>query len=218
MTVAECYKYIQEGLNKLNSNSSQNVTKSSFVSTFNAVQLQWVEDRIKLAELNKIRTDELQQLVTQVTLPVKKDSLYYTSNLPTNYFHYIRSTGNKGCSYAIWLVKEADVNVLLNDAFYTPSVEWGETFCTLGNGQLKTYHNDVISLDSVDIIYYRYPRSINMDDGYDDVNGQPTVDVDPEFQGSSLIEILNLCIQHISGVVNDQLRYQVFTNKSQVHT
>ena len=57
-----------------------------------------------------------------------------------------------------------------------------------------------------------------MADGYLDVAGNPTVDVDPEFLGSSIIEILNLTAQLIAGEIGDNERYTVFTNRTQQHT
>lgn len=218
-TVQDCYKYVQEALNKLNSDASQNVPKTTFVTTFNAVQMQWVEDRVKVGELNKVRTDEIQQLATDVELSVKKEDLYYYTELPDNYYHIIRPYSSiGGCTLNIWPAKEGDVNVLLDDAFWTPSKEWGETFYTLVGGKLRVYHNNQFTLNKINLVYFRYPTSINMADGYEDVNGTPTTDIDPEFKGSSLIEILNLTIQHLAGAVNDQMRFQVFGNKSQTHT
>ena len=106
----------------------------------------------------------------------------------------------------------------MDDAYWTPSKEWGETFYTLVGGKIRVYHNNQFNLNKINLVYYRYPISINMADGFEDVNGTPTVNVDPEFKGSSLIEILNLTVQHLAGAVNDQMRYQVFGNKSQIHT
>lgn len=218
MTVYDSYQYVQNALNKLSSNSSQNVTKTSFVNTFNAVQYQWVEDRIKLGELNKIRIDEIQQLLKEVKLTVKKKENYFLANLPSDYFHFVRSYSNlKGCSVMNWLVKEGDVGILLSDEFWKPSKEWGETICSLAGNQMKIYV-DNFNISDVVLVYFRYPVKINMKDNFEDVNGVQTEDVNPEFQGSSLIEILNFTIQHLAGTIDDQLRYQVFTNKTQVHT
>lgn len=219
MTVLDCYYYTQEALNKLATNSSQNVSKSSFVRTFNAVQLQWVEDRVKLNEVNNIRIDEIQQLLTQSELKVKKEPLYFYSALPANYYHARRVRAKVGqCSMGCYPAKEGDVNVLLNDEFWKPSKEWGETFYTLAGDQVRVYHDNQFTVSSIDFLYYRLPVNINMADGFDDVNGVPTVNVNPEFTGSSLIEILNLTVQHLAGNINDQLRYQVYSNKAQVHT
>lgn len=218
MSVYDCYQYILNSLNRLSSNSSQSITKTVFVNTYNAVQFNWVEDRIKLGELNKVRIDEIQQLIKQEKLGVTKKENYYEATIPEDYFHFSRSYSNlKGCQIMNWLVKEGDVNVLLNDEFWKPSKEWGETICSLVGNKLRVYY-DNFNISDVQLIYYRYPLNINMKDGFEDVNGHTTEDVNPEFQGSSLIEILNLTIQHLAGSIDDQLRYQVFTNKTQVHT
>ena len=219
MTVLDAYTYVQDGLNKLSTNSGENIPKNNFVRAFNAVQYQWVEDRVKLNELNKIRIDEIQQLVSNSVLEApSKKTQYYEFTLPQNYYHYIRSyTDLNGCSLDNWLVKEGDINVLLSDEFWKPSKEWGETICTLGQDKLKVYYDD-FSIKRINLTYFRYPIEINMEDGYPDVNGSPTVNVDPEFKGSSLIEILNLTIQHLAGIINDQNRYTIFSNKVQSHT
>ena len=219
MTVLEAYAYVTNALNKLSSNSGQNIPKDVFVRFFNSVQYQWVEDRVKLNELNKIRIDEIQQLVTTVEIqsPTKKDQ-YYEFNLPTNYNHYIRSYSDlKGCGISNWLVKEGDINVLLNDEFWKPSKEWGETICTIGNEKIRVYYDD-FTISKLNLVYYRYPVEINMADGFPDVNGNPTVDVDPEFRGSSLIEILNLTVQALSGNIDDVNRYNVYSQNVQSHT
>ena len=91
MTVQESYLYFTNAVNKLSSNSGLNIPKQVFVSTFNAVQSQWVEDRVKMNELNKIRMDEIQQLMVSSKLNVKKEEQYYTVDLPANYYHYLRS-------------------------------------------------------------------------------------------------------------------------------
>lgn len=218
MTVKEAYLYFTNAVNKLSSNSGLNIPKAVFVSTFNAVQTQWVEDRVKMNELNKIRMDEIQQLMVSTKLNVKKEEQYYTIDLPENYYHYLRSYSYVGdCTIDNWLVREGDINVLLNDEFWKPSLEWGETICTLGGNKLKVYYDD-FAIKNVNLIYYRYPVAINMADGYLDTNGQPTVDVDPEFLGSSVIEILNLTAQLTAGEIGDNERYTVFTNRTQQHT
>lgn len=218
MTVNEAYLYFSNAVNKLSSNSGLNIPKAVFVSTFNAVQLQWVEDRVKMNELNKIRMDEIQQLLLDTKHSVTKKDQYYEVNLPDNYYHYLRSYSYVGdCTLDNWLVKEGDINVLLSDEFWKPSLEWGETICTLGGNKLKVYYDDFI-VKNVQLIYFRYPLDINMADGFLDTNGNPTVDVDPEFLGSSIIEILNLTAQQIAGEVGDGERYSVFSNKVQQHT
>jgi hypothetical protein len=57
-----------------------------------------------------------------------------------------------------------------------------------------------------------------MSDGYNDVNGNATVDVNPEFNGSSLIEILNATCELLAADTADQWRYQTMQQKNIKHT
>lgn len=216
MTVLESYQYVQSRMNKLSSNSKDNIPKYAFVQAFNAVQLQWVEDRIKLKEASDIRINETQQLLKEVSIiPVKEDS-YYKVKLPEDYFHYNRSTSLTPCEIANRLVKESNINTLLNNANWKPSLEWGETLATIVNGHLKIYV-DNFSISQVNLVYYRYPVDINMSTGHNDINGNPTTDIDPEFKGSSLIEILNQTCLLLGADNMDQWIYQTMDQRTTKH-
>jgi hypothetical protein len=219
MTVLECYQYIQNRLNKLSTNAGDNIEKFQFVEAFNACQLIWAEDRFKMDEVNTVRIDELQILLKTVDLiPIKVENKnYYEIALPTDYFHYKRSVSNTPCQITNWLKKEGDINQLLNDEFWKPSIEWGETICTIVGKKLRIYV-DNFSISNLELLYYRYPTQINMKTAYPDANNDPTVDIDPEFQVSSLIEILNYTCLLLSGDTADQLNIQLFTQKNQQHT
>ena len=217
MTVLDCYKYVQERLNRLSSNKGNNIPKHSFVSAFNSVQLAWVEDRAKLAERNIVRTDEIQQLLKETSFnsPVLKTN-WYEVDLPADYFHYKRSTSIAECELRNILVKEGDINSLLRNDNWKPSVEWGETLCTLVGNKLRVYI-DNFTINSVYLLYYRLPLNINMDDGNNDVNGIPTTDVDPEFNGSSLIEILNMTSELLAADNADQWNLQAMMQRNLKH-
>jgi hypothetical protein len=219
MTINACYQYVQNRLNKLSTNAGDNIEKFQFVEAFNASQLMWVEDRIKLDEVNLVRIDELQRLlVTQDIKPVLvPDKQYYELDLPSDYFHYKRSTSNVPCQIVNWFKKEGDINQLLNDEFWKPSIEWGETICTLVGNKLRIYV-DNFSISSVELLYYRFPVSVNMKTIYPDVDNKLTEDIDPEFTGASLIEILNYTCLLLGGDTSDQMNIQLFTQKNQQHT
>jgi len=57
-----------------------------------------------------------------------------------------------------------------------------------------------------------------MANGFADVNGVTTTDVNPEFQGSSLIEILNATCQLLAADTSDQFNYQTLQQLNQKHT
>ena len=115
------------------------------------------------------------------------------------------------------MVPEGDINRLLVDEFWKPSLEWGETLCTLQNKTLKIY-TDNFTVITVKLVYYRKPVLINIGTGFTDINGTPTTNVDPEFQNSSLIEILNATCVILSGDTSDQWNYQTSSAQTQKHT
>lgn len=217
MTVNEAYLYTQDLLNKISSNAGSNLPKHSFVRHYNATQLQWVEDRVKLSETNRIRIDELQPIMKPKKLIPKKKDNYWESTLPEDYFHYVRSYSESGCcQISLWPVREGNMNVILKDSNWMASLEWEEAPCTLIQNTIRVYAD--FPIKQIELIYYRFPVDINMSDMFLDVKGQVTVDVDPEFTGSSLVEILTLTARNIAGITADQLQYQVNQAKSQQHT
>lgn len=217
MTVLNAYYYVQDVLNKLSTNGGDNLHKHTFVRHYNAAQLQWVEDRVKLSETNNIRVDEIQLLMKSIKLGVKKGLSYWDSSLPANYFHYVRSYSvSDGCNIYHWKMREGDLNVVLRDSNYIASKEWEEAPVTLIENKLRVYADFPIQNNY--LTYYRLPADINMADGHLDVDGNPTQDIDPEFIGSSLIEILTKTSANIAGITVDQLQYQINQNRSSQHT
>lgn len=218
MTALESYQFVQNRLNRLSTNYGDNIPKYQFVEAFNAAQLHWCEDRFKIDQTNITRKDEIQRLIvdTNIKQLVSKDN-YYELDLPEDYLHYIRSISLTPCPVYNFLKKEGDINRLLLDEFWKPSLEWQETICTIKDSKLRIYV-DNFTIESVNLIYYRFPIPINLSTGYNDVNGTATFNQDPEFKGSSLLEILNLTCQLISGDTSDQWGYQVHTQRNQQHT
>lgn len=218
MTVLEAYQFVQNRLNRLSTNYGDNIPKYQFVEAFNTAQLHWCEDRFKVDQVNIIRKDELQRLITEVVVSdLTAGDNYYELDLPGNYFHYIRSFSNAPCPLYNFLKKEGDINRLLLDEFWKPSLEWQETICTIKNSKLRVYV-DNFTINSVNLLYYRFPQAINMATGFPDINGDPTIDINPEFTGPSLLEILNLTCQLLSGDTSDQTGFQIFSSRNQQHT
>jgi hypothetical protein len=211
MTVNDCYSYVQDRLNTLSTNSGDNIPKHTFVRAFNAMQNLWVESRCKLSSTNSIRIDEIQNLSTPIEkTPVFKQT-YSEIDLPENYLHYRRCVGYTPCLLYLFPKKEEDVNRLLSDDNWKPSLEWGESFYTIVGNKVKIYGDFPIS--KVEFIYFRKPTPINMEDGFEDVNGQITIDVNPDsFSESSIIEILNQTVLLLSSDTGDAFRTQTIGN------
>jgi len=217
MSVNEAYLYTTDVLNKLSSNAGDSLKKHQFVRHYNAAQLQWVEDRVKINETNQVRIDELQPLIVSMEAIPKKENDHWDIDLPEDYYHYSRSYSLSGNCYVYNNPeRESDMNIILQDEFHKPSLEWEETPCTLAGNKLRVYAD--FPINKVYFTYYRVPRKINMKDEFLDVEGNPTEDINPEFDGSSLIEILTLTARNIAGITGDQLQYQINQNRSTQHT
>lgn len=215
MRVEEAYRYVTDRLNAMASNKGDNIPKHTFVRAFNACQEMWAEERFKLADTNKTRIDELQRLVTtlSVTTSLQKENNYWYTNLPEDYYHTYRVDVYAPCLLTAYPKKEADINVFLNDALWKPSLEWGETLYTISQNKLKIYGD--FAINSVNFLYFRRPVQINMADGYTDIDGNLNVNIDPEFVASSLIDILDKTVALLAADSADQFRYQINEGKAQ---
>lgn len=218
MTINECYLYVLSRLNKGLTNKGDNIPKWRFVSAFNSQQLLWLDDRIKLDETNTLRKDEIEHLLVTKTnlVPTLAGTNYYELSLPQDYYRYKRSTSLVPCEIANRLVKEGNINTLLLDTNWKPSVEWGETLCTLVGKKLRIYV-DNFTISGVNFVYYRQPVKVNMEDGFSDINGITNTNIDSEFEGSSLIEILDVTCELLASDNQDQWNLQTSTQR-QRHT
>lgn len=218
-TALESYQWVQNRLNKLSTNYGDNIPKYQFVEAFNTAQLWWLKDMFKLDDTNILRIDLVQRLLKETVLTnliLSQDGSHYEVALPSDYLRYKRSISNSDCPIYNHLKKEGDINVILMDEFWKPSLEWQETICTIVGGNLRIYV-DNFTISSVNLVYFRNPTDIGLATGFPDINGNPTADVDPEFSGQSLIDILNLTCKILSGDTGDQMNYQIATANQQIH-
>lgn len=216
MTVLECYQYVQDRLNSLSTNAGDNIPKHIFVRTFNTQQDIWVEDRFKLAETNDIRSDEIQHLLLSISTPLLKKEGYWEVALPVDYYHSKRAMALTPCEVFLYRKQESNINRLLSDENWTPSLEWQESFYTIVGGKVRIYGD--FNINSLEFLYYRKPAKINMNDGYTDNLGVLNIDIDPELDNSSLIEILNQTILLLASDSADQFRTQTLGNQIAQHT
>lgn len=217
MTIAECFFSVQERLNKLSSNSKQNIELYSFVYAFNKAQAHWVEDRIKVEEANKVRTQEIQQLLKPVILNCVNGFV----DFPADFLHIERVTPNASknqCDrllYSTHLVEEGNIPELITNDSTKPSFEWEETFYTLQNNKIKIYSTD-FTVKTAEVIYYRRPVQVDIV-GYEKLDKTLSTNIDPEFNDASLQEILDITVAILSADTADQFRYQTIQQHIQQH-
>lgn len=167
---------IKERLNKLGSFDYDNIECWQISEAFNKAQIEFVRRAINGYNLrkdgdegSKMAIDDLQVLLTHIPLTATKyDTFYETDILPDTYLYFKRISANiitECCDprpLTIYLASVADVDVLIVDAFRKPSIEWGETFCTISSNKIKIYTNGEFEIDTPVLHYYKKPQDIQI--------------------------------------------------------
>lgn len=195
---------IRQRLNKLASNDYDNIECWQIVEAFNKGQVAWCRRQLHGLnvkqtgdEQSKRRIDDLEIILDEVPISLVKNDLYYiSSGLPANYFEWKRVSAlasseccNDPRRMVIYLAEEANVDELLRDTNKQPSFAWGETFCTLKNGNLRIYTNNEFAVEDARLSYYRQPRRIEIAGCVDPYTSLvSTVDVESEFK-DDIIEL-----------------------------
>lgn len=189
---------IKQRLNKIASHDYDNIECWQIVESFNKGQSDWCRRNLhgmntkqEGDEQSKRRIDDLQILLTEVTIPLSKHDKYVESpTLPTNYFEWKRLSAKattECCdntrNMVIYLAEVGNVDELLRDKNKQPSFEWGETFCILQGNRIRVYTNDKFTLEDASLTYYRQPRRIEIAGCVDPyTQNTSTVDVECEFK------------------------------------
>lgn len=224
MLAIEAYYKCLTKVNKLVTNNEQDIPAHIFVQIFNEEQLLFFEEQFKLFEINQIKTDEFQKLITYSKLDEGSNSKNYKSfKLPEDYFHYVNSytlASNKVCNQielSNKLIEESNIHVYRKDVCYEPSIEWQETLITISGDSIKIWTNNQFNVDSVEIQYLRYPKKINIATGFTDLTNTMTEDINPEFEGYILEKLIDRTALNIAGNINDVNRYNTLSNKIKIN-
>ena len=170
---------VQQRLNKIASEDYDNLEGWQIQEAFNKAQIEWCRRQIhgnnpsqEGDESSKMRIDDLQKILTRtadgaITL-TEHERYFVTDDLPTNYLYFkrmsVKST-SECCDPAfmrVGLQEEANVDDLLADELSSPSIEWGETFCTIASNQIKVYTNGAFKVQDAILHYYRFPVSVEI--------------------------------------------------------
>ncbi len=205
---------VQQRLNKLASSDYDNIEPWQIIEAFNKGTVSWCRRQLHGTnakqegdEQSKRRIDDLQVILSNVPITLVKEDKFFTTNtgLPDNYFEWKRVSGNainECCdnkrAMVITLAEEANVDELLRDKNKQPSFDWGETFCTLQDNELKIYTNNEFEIPNAILYYYRQPRRIEINgvvDPYTEVIS--TADVESEFKD----DVVELLIDEAAGIL-----------------
>jgi hypothetical protein len=215
MTSRTAYKKFKLRLNRLDTNFEQNILEDVFCEIFNKAQIKFINRLVDQEDNNKDNQTNLQVLLKDETLKgVNKGNLFLV-DLPKDWFWVKRLSATDtvcGNTLNCLLVQESNVGRLLQNTNWKPSVEWEETIYTLGGDKLRIY-TDNFNLKDCNIIYYKEPRKIDIKTGEDNIEGNPSQDIDPEFSDNIVEEILDLAVLIATSDIADEVN---FSSKAQL--
>lgn len=194
---------IQQRLNKLASFDYDNIECWQIVEAFNKAQEEWFRRQVHGINLKKegseestVSIDDLQKFAKTVELKGTNIKDYFqTEKFPSDYAHFIRiqvtadSDACKDRAMTVYLGEEANVDLLLGDAFKNPSFEWGETFGTMMGDTFKVYHDKKFTITTSHLSYYRKPKPISFANCIDPSTGESSVEQECEMR-SDVTELI----------------------------
>ncbi len=197
---------IKQRLNKLDSEDYDNIQTWEMIEAFNKAQLEWCRRNLHGGnmykegdEASKRRIDDLQILLTELSLTgTVVDTFFRATNFPVNdylEFKRVSAEATSECcpeprSMTVYLAEEANVNLILRDPLKRPDFDWGETFCTLIDNEVRIYKDTTFNIVNPVLTYYRRPVYIQINGVLDPYTGViSTVDVECEFK-DDIVELL----------------------------
>ena len=164
---------IKQRLNKLASFDYDNLECWQIAEAFNKAQIEWTRRQLygynvrkEGAEQSSGLVDDLQRLLIHEDLTMIDKDIFYQSELPTDYLHYVRTDvfAKKDCCperrIIVYEVEEANISIILDNKDKQPNFEWGETVATLMNNNLKVYTDNKFDITQCHLIYFRKPRAV----------------------------------------------------------
>lgn len=219
--VDELLYSIDQRLNKLSTNSHQQIPLEDKILALNEAQIKIIKTKVDPNNIYKIglegfkkRYQDLQFLVENPEdhklTPVLSDSYFNkyiakTKDLDPKYMFYLDSyaIANKGqCLDRIIytnadLVKHADLTLLLTNSNYKPSFEYQETIVDISSDEIHVYSDGTFEIDALYISYIRYPLKIDKA-GYVNFDGTDSENQDCELEDYLKDEILDLTTENLA--------------------
>jgi hypothetical protein len=204
---------IKQRLNKLDSQDYDNIECWQIVEAFNKAQVEWVRRQLHGINIVKEgdeqstrRKDDLQVLLVTDTLNLVNNKIYFRGGIPENYLQWKRVDvfANKGCCdkrrMTVYLAEEGNLNQLLRDKAKQPNFKWAETFATLKGNGVNIYTNGEFDVQAADLIYYRQPIKIQIQNCVDPYTGiASTTEVECEFKDDIIELIIDEAVSILAG-------------------
>lgn len=214
MNIEQAYINFINLVNRNATNNNVNVDKSRFIIMFRSVQIQYLDFILKNRKNDTVRRASHLLVYKQ---PIELDSSEEdrdTFKLPLNYFslsnlHVEASKDScKNVKLSTFEVKTEDLEELFTDKFNNPSFKYGETSYFVSQDDTVTVLKDGFELSNVYLTYYKKPVEVDIE-GYLDKDGNPSSNIDPDWDDIDVEKILLAMSKEFAGINNDTTQYQI---------
>ncbi len=231
---------IDQKLNKLSSNSHQQIQIEDKILALNEAQIKLIKQKVDGFSTTtglgmdsfKKRYEDLERLV--VTYDQGKLALKLADPLINRWSASLTSLKSKYMLYEdsfvladkgrckdrkIWINKDlarhSDLQFLLNNEHYKPSFEYQETFNWISSDEISIFTDGTFTPKDIYIMYMRYPIYIDKE-GYIKFDGTESTDVDCELELYLEDELLDLTVQTLATYIENQSAIQ--TSQMRIQT
>lgn len=225
---------IKQRLNKLDSQDYDNIECWKIIEAFNKGQIEWCRRQLHGTnqhqsgdEQTKRRIDDLQILLKGTPLTfIAQDSYYESEPLPVDYLEFKRVdiVASKDCckknpkKMVVYLTEENNVSLLLRDELRRPNYEWAETFCTLVSNKIRVYTNGEFQVDKLNLMYYRKPVNIQIQNCADPYTGQISlIDLPSEFKDDIVELLIDNAASIIAGDIESMNQYNRLSTTTEMN-
>lgn len=223
---------IDQKLNKLSSNSHQQIPLEDKILALNEAQIKLIKQKLDGfstpsglgADSFKKRYEDLQSLVVTydkgiLSLELADETINrWQANLhdlnPKYMFYedsFVIADKGRCKDRIIWinkdLAKHGDLQFLMNNDHYKPSFEYQETFNWLSTDEISIFTDGTFTPKDIHIMYVRYPVYIDKE-GYIKFDGTPSIDADCELELYLEDELLDLTVQTLATYIENQAAIQ----------
>jgi len=212
---------IDQKLNKLSSNSHQQIALEDKILSLNEAQLKLIKQKIDSnntlkggMDAFKKRYEDLQKLVENYIdhpLDLVLEDAHLNKwhanigGISPGFMFYVDAyiIADKGhCKNRIIyintdLAKHSDITILLNNNNYKPSFEYQETFSVISSDQIGIFTDGTFTPKKLYLSYVRYPKYIDKE-GYIKLDGNASVNQDSELKNYLEDESVDLTVQALA--------------------
>lgn len=219
MTALESYESFLLKVNRGDVNSNIHVPRGKYILIYNEQSKNWLKSRLK-QNLSTDDIDEISDLLVDNQELTKLDShqSHVDFQQPNDYFRAATCVAEvtKGeCKKFIdvWNIKPQNLLPPLRDSNYKPSFDYEETIFSVANKKVRVFY-DGFKINKVYLSYYRFPSKVDIE-GYINLDGSQSENIDPDINDDSVNEIVTLCALEFQRNNNSQQGFPFAKDRTQ---